>query len=54
MLRGVKIFLMTFMFIVFFLSCSTLDILLDVIGALDNAMGVPGFLTFYLFIWVRP
>jgi hypothetical protein len=54
MLRGVKIFLMTFMFIVFFLSCSTLDILLDVIGALDNAMGVPGFLTFlffYFFYW---
>jgi hypothetical protein len=46
MLRGVKFFLIMFMFILFFSSYGTLDILLDALGALDNAMGVPGFLTF--------
>jgi hypothetical protein len=51
MLRGVKFFLVMFMFILFFSSYGTLDILLDALGALDNPMGVPGFLTF-LFIYL--
>jgi hypothetical protein len=46
-------FLVMFMFILFFSSYGTLDILLDALDALDNPMGGPGFLTFhfiYLFI----
>ncbi len=39
------------MFIFIFSSYGTLDILLDSLGALDNAMGGPGFLTF-LFIYL--
>jgi len=50
-LRGVKFFKIMFMFILFFSSYGTLDILLDALGALDNAMGVPGFLTF-LFLYL--
>jgi hypothetical protein len=45
-LRGVKIFKIMFMFIYLFSSYGTLDILLDVLGALDNAIGVPRLLTF--------
>jgi hypothetical protein len=41
-----------FIFILFFLSYGTLDILLDALGALDNAMGVLGLLTFiFIFIY---
>jgi hypothetical protein len=50
-LRGFKFFKIMFMFILFFLSYDTLDILLDSLGALDNQMGVSGLLTF-IFIFI--
>jgi hypothetical protein len=49
-LRGVKLFKIMFMFIYLFSSYGTLDILLDALGAFDNAMGVPRLLTF-IFIY---
>jgi len=50
-LRGVNFLKIMFMFIFIFSSYGTLDILLDSLGVLDNAMGGPGFLTF-LFIYL--
>jgi hypothetical protein len=51
-MRGVIIFKIMFMFIYLFWSYGTLDILVDAFGALDNAMGVPGLLTFiFIFIY---
>jgi hypothetical protein len=40
------------LFFFFFSSYGTLDILLDALGALDNAMGAPGFWHFFLFIYL--
>jgi hypothetical protein len=50
--RGVNFLKIRFMFILFFSSYGTLDILLDSLGALDNQMGVSGLLTFiFIFIY---